>query len=162
MRKVLLSIQTSSQNDFSPVLEIAALEVDDKKPTGSIFHSYLNVGEKLSKSAIDFTGLSYSFLAGKPSISEIAHELRQFIGDTDLVVLSRSTLSCLNGNLINAQLTPLSNSTEFLSDIYRVVRFKNKDEIGAYCDDLGISYDSNYKSSALISVELMAEIYQKI
>lgn len=62
------------------IIEVAAVEYINLKPTGNIFHAYLNPERELDSVAEAVYGLSFrSFLEDKPRFADIADSLHQFI-----------------------------------------------------------------------------------
>jgi DNA polymerase-3 subunit epsilon len=62
------------------IIEIAAIEYINLKPTGNIFHAYVNPEREMDSTAEMVYGLSFSsFLEEQPRFSDIADSLYQFI-----------------------------------------------------------------------------------
>ncbi len=77
--------------DGHRLVEVAAVEIIDKVPTGRVFHAYINPGRKVPKKTIAIHGLTNEFLADKPYFAEIIDDLIDFIGDSPIVITCRTT-----------------------------------------------------------------------
>jgi DNA polymerase III subunit epsilon len=70
--------------DGHRVVEIGAVELVDRLPTGRTFHSYLNPERNMPADAVAVHGLTAEFLADKPPFDYVADEFLAFIGDAPL------------------------------------------------------------------------------
>lgn len=82
------------------IVEVAAVEMIDGKPTGKVFHEYLNPERHVPRGASDVHGLDDEFLKDKPTFSKVSDEFLKFIGDAPLVAHNAS----FDMRFINAEL----------------------------------------------------------
>jgi DNA polymerase III epsilon subunit family exonuclease len=83
MREIIIDTETTG---FDPlgghrVVEIGAVELLDRSPTGRTFHRYLNPERDMPADAFALHGLTAAFLADKPLFAAIADEFLEFVGD---------------------------------------------------------------------------------
>ena len=87
MRLIVLDTETTG---FTPtsgrIVEIAAVEMLDGKPTGRNFHHMLNPEHPISEEITKITGINDAMVAGKPTFADIAQAFIDFVGDDKLVV----------------------------------------------------------------------------
>lgn len=86
-RQVVIDIETTGlcASDGHKIIEIACIELLDRKPTGRIYHEYINPAKKIDPAATELHGIDNDFLSSKPSFREIYQELLLFIGDAQIV-----------------------------------------------------------------------------
>jgi DNA polymerase III subunit epsilon len=87
MREIVIDTETTG---FDPlgghrIVEIGAVELVDRSPTGRTFHCYLNPERAIPADTVAVHGLTAEFLADKPLIADVASELLAFVGDAPLV-----------------------------------------------------------------------------
>lgn len=68
------------------ICSLAAVELQDRVPTGRFLHFYLDPERDSEPGALKAHGLTREFLVGKPKFSQAWPILRQFIGDDVLVI----------------------------------------------------------------------------
>lgn len=93
------------------IVEVAALEMIGDRPTGRVFHSYVNPQRPVPPETTAIHGLTGEFLADKPVFPAIAHPLREFIGDSPIIITCRTDpggytgdIAFLNSEMENAGL----------------------------------------------------------
>lgn len=87
-RSVAIGIQTTGRDPLEGhrIVEIAAVELIDRRITGSAFHSYLNPGHDSDPDSLLMHDLTRDILSDKPQFSDIADELARYIDDDALIV----------------------------------------------------------------------------
>jgi len=68
------------------IIEIGCIEIIDGRITGRRFHRYVDPGQPIDIKAIAIHGITDAFLKGKPVFSDIAKELIDFIGTSDIII----------------------------------------------------------------------------
>ncbi|MDR0735971.1 MAG: DNA polymerase III subunit epsilon, partial [Zoogloeaceae bacterium] len=88
MRQIFLDTETTGLGPRlgHRVIEIACLEMQDRRLTGRHLHHYLNPDREIDPGAQAVHGLARSFLEDKPRFQEIAREFMAFIADAELVI----------------------------------------------------------------------------
>lgn len=71
------------------LVEIAAIESINGHLTNTFFHSYLNPQRTMEDHIIDIHGLTNSFLSDKPLFQDIAHDFRDFVGNSQIYITCR-------------------------------------------------------------------------
>ena len=92
MRQIILDIETTGLyvNEGHRITEIGMVEMVDGKRTGKTYHSYVNPQRDVPEFITKLTGLTTKFLSDKPIFEKIAEDLRNFIGDAQVVITCRS------------------------------------------------------------------------
>ncbi len=89
LRELILDIESTGfyTNEGHRMTEIGIVEMIDGELTGKSFHAYLNPEREVPEEIVKITGLTDKFLSDKPLFSEIAQELKDFIGD-DIIIIT--------------------------------------------------------------------------
>ena len=72
--------------DGHRIIEIACVELIDRKVTGRQFHRYVNPGCKIDPRAVKVHGITDEFLEGKPSFDYVVGDFLDFVGDGELII----------------------------------------------------------------------------
>ena len=88
MRQIVLDTETTGLDPRQGhrVIEIGALELVDRQPTGRQFHTYINPEREIDQGALEVHGITEEFLRDKPRFEEIADDLLTFADGAELVI----------------------------------------------------------------------------
>lgn len=88
MRRIVLDTETTGlePSEGHRVIEIACVELFDRRATGRNFHRYLNPDREIDKAAVEIHGLTTEFLADKPRFGDIADELVEFLEGAEVLI----------------------------------------------------------------------------
>ncbi|WP_378946408.1 DNA polymerase III subunit epsilon [Mesorhizobium sp. ANAO-SY3R2] len=163
MREIIFDTETTGlDNREDRVIEIGAIELDNRFPTGRTFHKYINPqGRQVHPDAQAVHGISNADLEGKPTFPEIVQEFVDFIEGAKLVAH--------NGNFdlgfINAEFARIDQPAidpGQLIDTLALARRKHPmgpNSLDALCRRYGIDNSRRTKHGALLDSELLAEVY---
>jgi DNA polymerase III subunit epsilon len=166
MRELVLDTETTG---FKPdeghrLVEIGAIELFNKVPTGKTFHHYFNPERNMPKDAEAVHGLSAQFLSTKPLFKAHAEEFLAFVGDSQLVIHNASfDMAFINAELarVNKPPIPWSQVTDTLA-LARTKHPMGPNSLDALCKRYGIDNSSRVKHGALLDSELLAEVYLEL
>ena len=87
-RQIVLDTETTGlkPEDGHRIVDIACIELIDKKETGVTYQVYLNPDRESDPEALKVHGLTTEFLKDKQKFSEIADEFLEFIKDSELII----------------------------------------------------------------------------
>jgi DNA polymerase-3 subunit epsilon len=166
MREVVIDTETTGLDPEAGdrLVEIGALELVNKVPTGRTFHRYINPQREVPQEAFDVHGLSNAFLSDKPLFADVATELAEFLGDAMLVIHN----AAFDMKFLNAELgwtghppLPWARAVDTL-DIARR-RFPGAPtSLDALCRRFGVDNSGRVKHGALLDAELLAEVYLEL
>ena len=163
MREIIFDIETTGlDNREDRVIEIGAVEMINRFPTGKTFHKYINPqGRQVHPDAQEVHGISNTDLEGKPTFPEIIDDFVDFIDGAKLVAHNAN----FDLGFINAELARLDQpaiDSERLIDTLALARRKNpmgSNSLDALCRRYGIENGRRTKHGALLDSELLAQVY---
>jgi hypothetical protein len=87
MRQTVIDTETIGLDplDGHRIVEIGAVELINRSPSGQTFHCYLCPERSMPAEAVEVHGLTAEFLADKPLFSDVTDEFLAFVGDAPLV-----------------------------------------------------------------------------
>lgn len=166
LREVILDTETTGLDPATGdrVVEIGAVELVNRLPTGKTFHVYINPERDMPREAEAVHGLSSLFLADKPVFAAIAHEFLSFIGDATLVIHNAAfDVAFLNAEFSFLRLPLLPPGR--IVDTLHIARQKHPgspNSLDALCRRYGIDNSRRRKHGALLDSELLAEVYLEL
>ena len=163
MREIVLDTETTGLDPQmgDRIVEIAAVELAHRLPTGRTWHRYLDPERDMPAEAERIHGLTADFLKGKPRFAEVAEEFLAFIADAPLVIHNAAfDLAFLNAELARIGMTPLAGDR--LVDTLQIARKRfpgAPNNLDALCKRFEIDTTARDLHGALIDCALLAEAY---
>lgn len=165
MRQIMLDTETTGLNPRTGdrIIEVACVELFNRRPTGRHFHRYTNPERDSDPGALAVHGLTTEFLRDKPKFAEIAGELCEFVRDAEIIIHNAPfDLGFLDAEL--ARLGMEKFNTHVLKITDTLVQAKElhpgkRNSLDALCDRYGISNAHRTLHGALLDAELLAEVY---
>src|SRR5476649_1095781 len=165
MRQIILDTETTGLDPKlgHRVIEIAAVEIIDRRPTGNHFHRYVNPGRASEEGALEVHGLTEEFLRDKPKFGDIAKEFLEFLGGAELII-HNAAFDCafLDAELGLLDLKPIAGYCPHVIDTLRMARDLHpgkKNNLNALCDRYQIDNSTRTLHGALLDANLLAEVY---
>lgn len=163
MREIIFDTETTGLDPSGDrLIEIGAVELINRFPTGRSYHCFINPAErKVHPDAFAVHGISDDFLKDKPLFADIWQELDEFFGDAMLVAHNASfDIGFLNaecGRMERPHIEPAR-----IVDTLALARRRHpgaKNSLDALCQRYGIDNARRIKHGALLDAELLAEVY---
>ncbi len=166
MRQIILDTETTGLEvaQGHRVIEIGALEMVDRRLTGERFHTYLDPERDIEQGALEVHGLSQEFLQDKPRFADIAGELLEFVGDSELVVHNAP----FDLGFLDHELERLGHAADALSArgpvldtlaLARDLHPGQRNSLDALCKRYEVDNSARSLHGALLDAELLAEVY---
>jgi DNA polymerase-3 subunit epsilon len=165
MRQIVLDTETTGLDPKQGhrVIELAAIELSNRKVSERRFHRYLNPEREIDAGAAEVHGLTLERLQDEPKFSEIAPALLEFIGGAELIIHNAPfDVGFLNKELELAGLPALSNHCPSVIDTLKLAKDLHpgkKNNLNALCDRYQIDNSHRTLHGALLDTELLAEVY---
>ena len=154
----------STPEDGHRVIELACVELINYIPTGTFWHWYFNPQRDVPKASTDIHGLTAQFLADKPLIGDVAHEIVEVLAGARLIIHNAPfDMGFLNHEFGRLGLPPLS--MENVTDTLALARRKHPgspNNLDALCRRYGIDNSTRTKHGALLDSELLADVYLRL
>jgi len=166
MRQIVLDTETTglSVKDGHKIIEIAAVELINRKLTGKHFHQYIRPLRPIDPGAQAVHGITEAFLADKPLFHEIIMPLLSFIKDAELIIHNAPfDVSFLDYEFQQAgsQFQPITAYCSIL-DTLQLARKKHpgqQNSLDALCKRYEVDNSNRQLHGALVDTHLLAEVY---
>jgi DNA polymerase-3 subunit epsilon len=162
MRQIVLDTETTGLNPNlgHRLVEVAAIELCDRKVSERSFHRYLNPERDIDEGAAAVHGLTLDRLQDEPKFAEIAPALLEFISGAELIIHNAPfDMGFLNAELIRAGLPLLDNQVIDTLKVAKDLHPGKKNNLNALCDRYMIDNSHRTLHGALLDTELLAEVY---
>jgi DNA polymerase-3 subunit epsilon len=165
MRQIFLDTETTglSATGGDRILELACVELVNRKLTKNNKHFYVNPERESHEEALRVHGITSEFLADKPKFAEIADEFLEFIQGAEVIIHNapfdvgflNMELSLAGKPLFKAHVAKVTDSLAMAKELYPGKR----NGLDALCDRLGVDNSSRTLHGALLDAELLADVY---
>jgi len=165
MRQIILDTETTGLEPAlgHRILEIAGVELVNRRLTGNDFHRYVNPERDSEEGALQVHGLTTEFLADKPRFREIVEEFLNYVNGAELVIHNASfDVGFLNYELNLLDRKPVTEFCPAIVDTLRMARDLHpgkKNNLDALCERYQIDNSSRTLHDALLDAKLLAEVY---
>ncbi|HMK14112.1 MAG TPA: DNA polymerase III subunit epsilon [Burkholderiales bacterium] len=164
-RQIILDTETTGlePNLGHRVIELAAVELLNRRLSGNRFHSYLNPGRDSDTAALQIHGLSTEFLQDKPKFQDIVQEFLGYIGGAELIIHNAAfDEAFLDYELGLLGLKQLKEYCEGIVDTLKIAKQLHpgkKNSLDALCERYQVDNSKRTLHGALLDAELLADIY---
>jgi DNA polymerase III subunit epsilon len=145
------------------VIEIAGVELVNRRPTGKHFHRYVNPERESDEGALQVHGLTREFLSDKPKFREIAAEFLDYVAGAELVIHNAPfDIAFLNRELDLIDGKPILDHVAGVVDTLKLAREIHpgkRNGLDALCDRYQIDNSARTLHGALLDAQLLAEVY---
>jgi len=165
MRQIFLDTETTGlyPEHGHRIIEIAAIETFNRRPTGNHYHVYLNPEREIDRAAQEVHGITLEFLQDKPLFAAVAAEFIEFVKNTELIIHNAPfDVGFLNSELGRIGLQPVGAVCEKITDTLKMAkdaRPGQRNNLDALCRHFGIDNSRRTLHGALLDAELLAEVY---
>ena len=166
MRQIVLDTETTGlePRQGHRIIEIGALELMDRQPTGRQFHVYINPERDIEQGALEVHGITEEFLRDKPRFAEISDDLVAFVDGAELVIHNAPfdigfidnelSLTGHEHTSIKAVATVL-DTLVLAKDLHPGQR----NSLDALCKRYEVDNSSRTLHGALLDAEILADVY---
>jgi len=165
MRQIILDTETTGldANLGHRIIEVAAVEMINRRLTGNHFHHYLNPEREIDAGAQQVHGISLEFLQDKPFFRDIAQDFIEFIRGAELIIHNAPfDIGFLNSELKLIGLEPVGKYSPDVIDTLKMAKDLHpgqKNNLDALCRRYFVDNASRTLHGALLDTELLAEVY---
>ncbi|HEV7394533.1 MAG TPA: DNA polymerase III subunit epsilon [Burkholderiales bacterium] len=165
MRQIILDTETTGLDPTlgHRIIEIAAVELVNRRLTDNHFHRYINPERDSEEAALRVHGLTSDFLSDKPKFKEIARDLLEFIRGAELIIHNAAfDLAFIDHEL---RLLDLQAVTTCCSDVIDTLKMAReihpgkRNALDSLCERYEIDNSARTLHGALLDAQLLAEVY---
>jgi DNA polymerase-3 subunit epsilon len=166
MRQVVLDTETTGLEvrQGHRLIEIACVEMVERRPTGRHYQTYLNPDRAIDEGARQVTGIEDEFLLDKPRFGEVVDEFLAFIDGAELIIHNAS----FDVGFLDAELSRLNTGAGRIADRCSVLdtlvmareRYPGqRNSLDALCKRLGVDNSRRDLHGGLIDAQLLTDVY---
>lgn len=165
MRHIFLDTETTGlyANQGHRIIEIAAIEIVNRRPTNNSFHFYLNPDREIDPAAQEVHGITLDFLQDKPRFTEIASDFIKFIKDATLIIHNAPfDVGFINMEFGLIEKPPIEEAVANIIDTLKMakdMRPGQRNSLDALCRFYNIDNSQRSLHGALLDAQLLAEVY---
>ena len=165
MRQIILDTETTG---LSPalghrIIEIAAVEMINRRLSGNQFHFYLNPEREIDFGAQQVHGITLEFLQDKPKFCDVAHEFLDFVRGCELIIHNAPfDVGFLNHELGLVDLHAVDGHCAAIIDTLKLakeLKKKKKNSLDALCRRYAVDNSHRTLHGALLDAALLADVY---
>ena len=165
MRQVILDTETTGLDPKlgHRIIEIAGVEVVNRRLTQRYFHERLNPEREIDAGATVVHGMTWDDLKDKPRFADRASELLEFVSGAELVIHNAPfDVAFLDAELSLAGLPPLANHCAGVLDTLRMAKELHpgkRNGLDVLCERYQVDNSARTLHGALLDAELLADVY---
>jgi DNA polymerase-3 subunit epsilon len=165
MRQTIIDTETTGLDPKQGhrIIELAALEVVDRRATGRALHFRLDPEREIDVGATEVHGMTWEDLKGKPKFRDIATDFLEFARGSEWVIHNAPfDVAFLDAELQLAALPRCAAVYAGLIDTLALARemFPGKrNSLDALCERFGVDNAHRSVHGALLDAQLLAEVY---
>lgn len=165
MRQIILDTETTGLETSlgHRIIEIAAVEMVNRRLTHNHFHQYLNPGREIDPGAQQVHGISLEFLQDKPLFRDVVQDFLDYVTGGELVIHNAPfDVGFLNYELGLLGMQPIQHYCPVITDTLKMakaLRPGQKNNLDALCKNYQIDNSKRTLHGALVDTELLAEVY---
>ena len=167
MRYIVLDTETTGldPDDGHKIIEIGCIEILNRNITNNTFHKYINPNREIDVEASKIHGLTNNFLKDKPVFEEIYQELREYIGNSPIIIHNAP----FDIGFLKKEHTITSVNDKFLDNeiidslkLARKISPGKKNTLDALCERYSVDNSDRTLHGALLDAKLLAFVYLKM
>ena len=165
MRQIVLDTETTglSPENGDRIIEIACVELVQRRLTGRNLHFYLNPGRDSHEDAIRVHGISNEFLRDKPVFGAVVEELLEYLQGAELIIHNapfdvgflNKELELIGRPALRGCVSQVTDTLAMAKEMYPGKR----NSLDALCDRLEVDNSGRTLHGALLDAELLADVY---
>ena len=165
MRQIFLDTETTGLEPSlgHRIIEIAAVEMINRRFTGNHYHCYLNPDRDIDAGAQSVHGISAEFLQDKPRFKDVVDEFIEYVNGAELIIHNAP----FDIGFLNHELTMLTRERigVFCPSVIDTLKMAKelhpgqKNNLNALCRRYQVDNSARTLHGALLDAELLAEVY---
>jgi DNA polymerase-3 subunit epsilon len=164
MRRVVLDTETTGLEpaEGHRIIEVACIELYDRRATGRHFHRYVNPERAVDLAASQVHGMTAEDLSDKPRFADIADEFLGFVEGAELLIHNAPfDVAFLDAELQRIgrpRVSEVCRVTDTL-EMAREAHPGKKNSLDALCERYGVDHSRRTLHGALLDAQLLADVW---
>jgi DNA polymerase-3 subunit epsilon len=164
VRRIVLDTETTGlePSEGHRVIELACLELSDRRPTGRHFHRYLNPDRAIDLAAAEVHGITIEHLQDKPRFGDIVDEFLDFVSGAELLIHNAPfDVAFLDAELERIgrpRITTVCRIADTL-EMARDLHPGKKNSLDALCERYTVDNSKRSLHGALLDAQLLADVW---
>jgi DNA polymerase-3 subunit epsilon len=165
MRQIVLDTETTGLDPRlgHRVIEIAGVEVVNRRLTGQRFHERVNPGREIDAAATEVHGMTLEDLLDKPRFEDVVADFLDFVRGAQLVIHNAPfDIGFLDSELSRLGMEPIESVAAGVLDTLRLAKDLHpgkRNGLDALCERYAVDNARRTLHGALLDAELLAEVY---
>ena len=165
MRQIFLDTETTglSADQGDRIIEVACIELDNRRFSGRRFHHYVNPSRSSHPDAVRVHGITDEFLADKPPFEQVVDELLAFVEGAEVIIHNATfDLAFLDAELARLGRPRFARHCAQVTDSLLMAREQypgKSNSLDALCRRLEVDNSGRDLHGALIDADLLAQVY---
>ncbi|HVE49388.1 MAG TPA: DNA polymerase III subunit epsilon [Casimicrobiaceae bacterium] len=164
MRQVILDTETTGLDPARDrVIEVAAIEIVDRRPTGRNIHYYVDPEQEIDRAASEVHGLTWDDLKGKPRFADVAAELLDFLRGAEWIIHNAPfDVAFLDKEMAHCGHAGCASVYAKVTDTLALAREQfpgKRNGLDALCERFGVDNAQRSLHGALLDARLLADVY---
>jgi len=165
LRQIILDTETTGlePQQGHRIVELACVEVINRRFTQSNLHRYLNPERESDPGALQVHGLTTDFLQDKPKFPDIADEFLTFIHGAELIIHNAPfDVAFLNAELARMGRGAITDYCEKITDTLRMAKELHpgkRNNLDTLCERYEVDNSKRTLHGALLDAELLGEVF---
>jgi DNA polymerase-3 subunit epsilon len=164
MRRIVLDTETTGleATEGHRIIEVAALELADRRTTGRHFHRYVNPERAIDFAATEVHGLTAEDLADKPRFADIADEFLDFVQGAEVLIHNAAfDVAFLNAELERSGRPRLETVCKVADtlELARDIHPGKRNSLDALCERYAVDHSRRTLHGALLDAQLLADVW---
>ncbi|HZP94551.1 MAG TPA: DNA polymerase III subunit epsilon [Burkholderiales bacterium] len=165
MRQIVLDTETTGLDPSlgHRVIELAAVEIVNRRITERNFHRYVNPEREIEAGAMQVHGISDDFLADKPKFRDVAKDFLEFVEGAELIIHNAAfDVAFLDAELGLLELGAIGDYCEPVTDTLKMAKELHpgkRNSLDALCERYAVDNSARTLHGALLDARLLAEVY---
>lgn len=166
MRQIVLDTETTGLDPKSghKIIEIAALEMVNRRITGDYYHQYINPLRDIERDAAQVHGITNEMLQDKPVFKDIVNDFLSYVKGAELIIHNAP----FDVGFINVEMASVAKSLGKIESYCQVtdtlkmarqLHMGQRNSLDALCKRYGVDNSNRDLHGALIDSELLAKVY---
>lgn len=166
MRQIVLDTETTGLDPKQGhrIIEIACLEMVNRKITGDTYHVYINPQREIEIEAEQVHGISNDFLKDKPLFKDVAQDFLTYVDGAEMIIHNAPFDVGFIDHELHLWRKSVGKISQFcqITDSLKIARqmhMGQRNSLDALCKRYGVDNSHREFHGALLDAELLAKVY---